>query len=122
MSCNGVKIEEPRNADLRRTYTPQRGFSFAGFTAQMQVRTHEGAPDPALLDIGMAATVNGSAFSVVGETMVLTIKREDLETLPEADPVSDPAYFVYDILMIDQTGFVNKFLSGPFVMTKGVTR
>lgn len=123
MTCCGVKIEEPRNADLRRTYTPvQRGFTFAGFTARMQVREFEGAPDPALLDITMIATANGSVFTNVGDAIVLTIDKDDLETLPVASPISDPANFVYDMLLIDQTGFVNKFVSGPFIMREGVTR
>ena len=123
MSCCGVKIEEPRNADLRRTYTPvQRGFTFAGFTARMQVREFEGAPDPALLDISMGATINGSVFTNVGDAMVLTIDSSDLETLPVATPISDPVNLVYDILLTDTTGFVNKFVSGPFIMKEGVTR
>lgn len=122
MSCCGVKIEEPRNADLRRTYTPGKGYTLSNFTARMQVRVYEGAPDPPLLNVSMSATANGSVFTVVGSSMVLTIKRADLEALPLATPISDPAYFVYDIILTDATGFANKFVSGPFVITEGVTR
>lgn len=122
MSCCGVKIEEPRNADLRRTYTPGKGFTFSTFTARMQVRTYEGAPDPPLLNVSMAATANGSVFTVVGSSMVLTIKKEDLQALPVATPISEPAYFVYDIILTDASGFENKFVSGPFIVTEGVTR
>lgn len=122
MSCCGVKIEEPRNADLRRTYTPSKGYTFSTFTAQMQVRAYAGAPDPPLLNITMSATANGSMFTVLGSAMVLTIKSADLETLPVATPISDPISFVYDILLTDETGFVNEFISGPFIMTEGVTR
>lgn len=122
MSCCGVKIEEPRNADLRRDYTPGKGYTFSTFTARMQVRAYEGAPDPPLLNVSMSATANGSVFTVVGSNMVLTIKRADLETLPLATPISDPINLVYDIILTDATGFANKFVSGPFVITEGVTR
>lgn len=122
MSCCGVKIEEPRNADLRRTYTPSKGFTFSTFTARMQVREYEGAPDPSLLNVSMSATANGSVFTVVGSSIVLTIRKEDLEALPVATPISDPVALVYDIILTDQTGFDNKFVSGPFVITEGVTR
>lgn len=122
MSCCGVKIEEPRNADLRRTYTPGKGFSFSNFTARMQVRVSEGAPGAPLLNISMLATANGSVFTVSGSSLVMTIYRQDLESLPVATPISDPAYFVYDIILTDESGFENKFIRGQFVMIEGVVR
>ena len=122
MSCCGTKIQEPRNADLRITYTPNEGFSFSTFTAQMQVRVSEGAADPALLNITMAPTANNSRFDIVGSSLVLTISKEDLESLPQADPVSDPAVFVYDVVITDATGFSTNMVSGPFILFEGVTR
>lgn len=122
MTCCGVKIREPRNADLRRTYIPNKGFSFVGFSARMQVREFEGAPGPSLVEITMAASPNGSVFSFDGDSLVLTIAKEDLENLPVNDPVSKPISFVYDIVLTDQNGFVSKFISGPFVLIEGVTR
>jgi len=120
--CCGVKIEEPRNADLRRTYTPNEGFSFSTFSAQMQVRLYEGAPGSPLLNVTMSATPNGSRFDIVGSSLVLTIDRQDLETLPVADPISDPIAFVYDIIITDLTGFSSRLVSGPFIMLEGVSR
>lgn len=118
-----MKILEPRNADLRRTYTPiTKGFDLSTFTAQMQVRAFEGAPDPALLNITMSATPNGSVFTIIGTSIVLTIKKADLESLPVGTPINEPIGFVYDIILTDPTGFENKFVSGPFIMTEGVTR
>lgn len=122
MSCGGLKIQEPRNADLRRTFTPNSGFDFSTFTARMQVRLSEGAGGPPLLDIAMSATPNGSVFTTSGTAIVLTITKEDLETLPVAIPISDPIAFVYDIIITDQTGFDNYLTGGPFIMLEGVTR
>ena len=122
MSCCGVKIETARNADLRITYTPNEGFSFSTFTARMQVREYEGAPDPALLDVTMTPNLNGSAFTIYGSSLVLMIEQADLEALPLADPVSDPAVFVYDVIVTDGTGFSTNLVSGPFILREGVTR
>lgn len=122
MSCCGVKIEEPRNADLRRTYTPPAGYSFSNFTALMQVRLYEGAPGPSLLEVSMVPAVNGSVFTITGSSLILTIKKEDLELLPQGDPVDEPAIFVYDIILTDQYGFRNKFIGGPFIVYEGVAR
>lgn len=122
MSCCGVKIETARNADLRITYTPNEGFSFSTFTARMQVREYEGAPDPALLDVSMSATANGSVFYVYGSSLVLNVDKADLESLPIATPVSDPAVFVYDVVVTDATGFSSNLASGAFILREGVTR
>lgn len=122
MSCCGVKIETARNADLRITYSPSDGFSFSTFSARMQVREYEGAPDPALLDVTMSATPNGSVFSVYGSSLVLMVEQADLEALPVANPISDPAAFVYDVVVTDETGFSTNLVSGPFILREGVTR
>jgi len=122
MSCCGTKIQEPRNADLRRTYTPNSGFSFSTFTARMQIRLSEGASGAALLNVEMIATANGSRFDIVGSSLVLFIAKEDLEALPVASPVSDPAVFAYDMIITDATGFSTNLVSGPFILLEGVTR
>ena len=108
MSCCGVTIEAHRNADLRITYVPSRLYSFAGFTALMQVR--DGAT--VLKTFNMSATANGSVFSIVGDSLVLTIKKADLLALAldvEARVLS------YDIV-ITQGGFEDWFLGGDFVL------
>lgn len=122
MGCCDTEIKTARNEDLRVTYTPNAGFTFNGFTARMQVREYEGAPDPALLTVTMTATVAGSKFEVYGTSMVLTVKKADLLTLPVADPVSDPVVLSYDIIVTDGTGFESRLVWGSFVVEEGVTR
>lgn len=122
MTCCGTKIETNRNADCRRVYTPNEGFTFSTFNAEMQIRVSEGAAGPALLTVTMSATPNGSVFSIVGSSLVLTIDSEDLESLPAGDPISDPAYFFYDIIITDGSGFSSVLVSGPFILIEGVTR
>lgn len=122
MKCCGVKIWANRNADFRNTYTPSGGYSFSTMTARMQVREYEGAPDPALLNVSMAATVNGSAFTILGSSLVLKIDKADLEALPVNTPISKPITFHYDIILTDSTGFENYFVGGQFSVSEGVTR
>lgn len=122
MKCCGVKIYANRNADLRNTYTPSKGYTLSGMSARMQVREYEGAPDPALLNISMSATPNGSVFTVAGSSLVLTIDKADLEPLPVGDPISRPITLHYDIILTDGTGFENYFVGGPFTVAEGVTR
>lgn len=122
MGCCGTKIEVARNEDLRVTYTPNPGFTFSTFTARMQVREYEGAPDLALLDVTMTATPNGSRFDIVGSSLVLTVDKLDLETLPLADPISDPVVLTYDVMVTDATGFTSRLVTGPFIVQEGVTR
>jgi len=122
MGCCGTKIQISRNEDLRRTYKPNPGFTLSTYTARMQVREYEGAPDPPLLDVAMAATPNGSRFDVVGSSLVMTVDKLDLETLPVADPISDPITLDYDIVITDATGFTTRLVHGPFIVIEGVTR
>lgn len=122
MGCCGTKIEVARNEDLRVTYTPNPGFTFSTFTARMQVREYEGAPDPALLDVTMVATPNGSRFEILGSSLVLTVDKLDLEALPVADPISDPVVMTYDVMVTDGTGFTSRLVTGPFIVQEGVTR
>lgn len=122
MACCGTKIEVSRNEDLRVTYTPSAGYTFSTFTAKMQVREYEGAPDPALLTVNMTATPNGSKFEVYGSSLVLTVKKADLVLLPVANPVSDPVSLVYDVIVTDGTGFESRLVGGPFIVQEGVTR
>lgn len=122
MKCCGVKIQVNRNADFRNTYTPSKGYTLSGMTARMQVREYEGAPDPALLNVSMAATSNGSVFTIVGSSLVLTLERADLETLPVGNPISKPVTLHYDIILTDGTGFENYFVGGQFIVYEGITR
>ncbi len=122
MSCGHVKIKIQRNEDLRRTYSPSKGFTFSPFTARMQVREYEGAPGAPMIDVEMSPDQNMTGFVIVGSALVLTVKKEDLEALPVGDPVSEPVYFHYDIIITDITGFSSKLVSGPFIVFEGVTR
>lgn len=108
MSCCGVTIQAHRNADLRKTYQPNSRYSFSGFTALMQVR--DGAT--VLLTISMAATANSSVFSIVGDSLVLTIEKADLVALALSE---EARILSYDIV-VSQGGFEDWFLGGDFVL------
>lgn len=124
MTCCGLPtldFEAPRNADFRRTITPQGGFTFNGFSAHMQVRSAPGDP-VVLLDLGMTQTPNGSFFQIVGDSLVLTIKKSDLGALPDGVPVSNPISLWYDIVVVDQTGLESYLFGGRFTVLEGITQ
>lgn len=108
MPCCGVTIEAHRNADKRITYTPGRRYSFAGFTALMQVRDGESI----LLSVSMDATANGSVFAIVDDSLVLTIEQQDILSLALS---IDQRILSYDIV-ISQAGFDDWFVGGDFVV------
>lgn len=113
MSCCGTKIEARRNGDLRITYTPSsRKFSFSGLQPTMTIRL--GATT--LLTIGMTPTINGSVWSIVGDSMVVTILMADIALLDSATPDTEMELLNYDIVVIDQTGLNDWLLGGPFVV------
>lgn len=113
MSCCGTKIEARRNGDLRITYTPSsRKFSFAGLQPTMTIRLD----DVTLLTIAMTPTINGSVWSIVGDSMVVTILRADIAVLDSATPDTAQELLSYDIVVLDQTGLNDWLLGGPFVV------
>lgn len=109
MSCCGVTIEAHRNADLRKTYEPRsRNYTLDGFSPLMQIR--DGAT--VLMSISLSATVNGSVFSVVGDSLVLTLKKADALSL-----ASGPGdrLLSYDIVL-SQGGIESWFIGGDFIL------
>lgn len=122
MSCCGLEMVAYRNADLRKTFTPPSGYTFSTFTAEMQIRASEGAAGSPLLEISITPTANGSVFTIVGSSLVLTIEGLDTNALPNGSPTSDPDYFVYDIIITDGSGFKTRLCGGPFIVKEGVTR
>lgn len=109
MSCCGVTIQAHRNADLRKTYAPRgRNYTLSGFTPLMQIRDGSNV----LLTVSLAATANGSVFSIAGDALVLTIKKEDLAALVVS---TDARILAYDIVL-SQGGFEDWFIGGDFVL------
>lgn len=123
MTCCGLPTlnwEVPRYADWRRTMTPQKNYTFNGFSAHMQIRDEPGGA--VLLDLGMIQTANGSYFQIVGDALVLTIKKPDLVALPFGSPVTEPVNLRYDIVVTDQTGLESYLFGGAFTVLETVTQ
>lgn len=119
MTC-ATNITAHRNADYSVTYRFPPAITFV--SARMQIRASQGAPGAALLNITLAPTSAGSAFAFTGSSILLVIKRADLEALPVSSPVSDPWIGEYDIILTNAAGIESYFLGGSFTVLEGVTR
>lgn len=124
MTCCGLPtldLQAPRNADFRRSISPTKGFTFNGFSAHMQLREEPGDAT-VLLDLGMTQTPNGSYFQVIGDSFVLTIKKNDLGGLPDPVAPSVAVSLWYDIVVTDQTGLESYLFGGRFIVIEGITQ
>lgn len=112
MSC-GTALEARRNSDERWTFTPRsRNYTFSGMAPLFTVRRGENV----LLQIDQTQTVNGSLFSVVGDSVVLQLKKGDAALLDGPTPDTDAEALFYDVTLTDQTGFENWIVGGPFTL------
>lgn len=112
MSC-GTALEARRNSDERWTFTPSsRNYTFSGMAPLFTVRRG----DVVLLQIDQTQTVNGSLFSVVGDSVVLQLKKGDAALLDGPTPDTDAEALFYDVTLTDQTGFENWIVGGPFTL------
>lgn len=112
MSC-GTALEARRNSDERWTFTPSsRNYTFSGMAPLFTVRRGE----TALLQIDQTQTVNGSLFSVVGDSVVLQLKKGDAALLDGPTPDTDAEALFYDVTLTDQTGFENWIVGGSFTL------
>jgi hypothetical protein len=97
-------------------------IDLTGYTAAMQVRQYEGAPDPALIDLADVETeIEGIQFSdpINGELTV----RIDLDTLEGLPNITQRATVLrYDLLVYDTDDVPILCLFGNFKVSTGVTR
>lgn len=112
MSC-GTALEARRNSDERWTFTPSsRNYTFSGMAPLFTVRRG----DVVLLQIDQTQTINGSLFSVVGDSVVLQLKKGDAVLLDGPTPDTEAEALFYDVTLTDQTGFENWIVGGPFTL------
>jgi hypothetical protein len=120
MTCCSVDITAPRNADYQVSYKFPVGYSLSGFGARLQVRATPGGAT-AYFTVTTTANANGSEFVIQGQYLLLTIRKEDLQLIPEASPVYDDAVGAYDIILTDLDAIEHYFLGGAFVVPAAVT-
>jgi hypothetical protein len=120
MTCCETDITAQRNADCQVSYSFPVAYSLSGFGARLQVRATAGGAT-AYFTVTTTANANGSAFVIEGRYLLLTIRKEDLQLIPEADPVYDDAVAAYDIVLTDLSGIEHYFLGGAFIVPAGVT-
>lgn len=112
MSC-GIALVARRNSDERWTFTPRpSGYTFSGMAPLFTVRRDE----TILLQIDQTMTVNGSVFSVVGDSVSLTLKKEDAAVLDSSAPDTKSEHLFYDVTLTDGAAFENWVVGGAFTL------
>lgn len=118
MSCSDLRPN--KGADWRETYTFPADYDFTGWTALGEIKAAQGDADPALLAISDTATANGSVSDCAGRTVSFFFARDDLQALPDADPVSDPWVGIWQAVLTDPNGVIHQLDMTSFIVDKGV--
>lgn len=96
---------------LWKVGTPAAPVNLTNYTARMQVREAADCPDTLLsLTSGTGITLGGTAGSIY------------IEASSTATAALPSGYFVYDLEMIDNAGYVTRLVQGVFEVDDEVTR
>ena len=106
MSCYETTLITYRNSDQLITYLFPAGYSLTGYAPEFMFRAEPGAAP--ILTVSSVASANGSKAEIVDSTVVLTLKRADLEAFPSMD-----AWDGYYDSTLTKDSFVNRFVGGP---------
>lgn len=128
MSCTALGFDDcgnlrlSKSADVEETLPFPSTYDFTGYTGELQIRADEDEAS-ALLTVTETATANGSVIVFDGANIVLRIKRDDVQTLPDdATDASDPWVGVYEWVLTDTASLTTRLVAGSLIAEKGVVR
>jgi len=128
MSCNELGFSDDyglrvaKSSDLEVTFRFPASYDFDGYQGIFQIRASEDS-EPALLSVTATATANGSVLVYSGRTILIRLKVDDLQTLPEnAEDSDEPWVGIFEWRNTDTAGLEVRFLSGPVVAERGAIR
>lgn len=116
MSCCSESVVKTET--MVWTYTFPVNYDLSTFTSSFRIAESEGAT--VLLTVDETPTVNGSRTLCSEREVQVRIEIPDLQTLPDADPISDPWVGVFEMDVTSVTGTVTRIDYGEFVLEKGV--
>lgn len=117
MSCNSRKAIKPEGWPIAYVDLSDR-LDFSDFGAELKIAAAEGSPS--LLTVNLSATPNGSVITMTPGAVVVTVTPDDLDTLPDGDPVTEPWVGVFQLIITSVGGSKTVIDSGAFVLEKGI--
>lgn len=128
MSCSELGFDDygnlrcSKSADTEENVGPfPSAYDLSDYTGTFVVRATEGA-STALLTVTDAATAAGSFLTSATSYLTLLLKKDDLQTLPDADDTDDAWQGVYEWVLTDTLGLETRLVSGAITVEKGVVR
>lgn len=125
MSCSELGFDEEyglrvsKSADSETTLTFPATVDFTGYTGSFVIKS-ELDDATAELEVGTTATANGSVMVFSENTILLRLKKLDLQTLPndETDP-ADPWTGWFEWLVTDASEMTSRLFQKPFIAERG---
>lgn len=126
--CNELGFDDygnlrvSKSSDLEVTFSLPVDFDVTGYAGIFQVRASPDA-DTVDLQVTAAATPAGSVLVYSGRTILIRLKVDDLQDLPESTPDPDePWEGVFEWRNNDTANLDVRFLSGAIIAERGVIR
>lgn len=125
MSCSelgltdcGLRVSKSSDMPILATFQPAT-LDLAGFDSEFAVKASLSDASPELT-VGTSATANGSVIVISENTILLTLKRADLQTLPNnAEDAAEPWVGWFEWTTTDTAGLVTRFLQQPIIVERG---
>lgn len=117
MSCNSRKAVKTEHWVVSYV-DPSGTLDFSDYGAELKIAVAEGST--ALLTVNLSATANGSNIIVAPSAIVVTVTPDDLATLPDGDPVTEPWVGAFELIITSVGGTKTRVDHGAFVLEKGI--
>lgn len=100
-----------------------RLIDLTGYTGELEIRLYGRAPGDALVSLQTIATAGQGLRFLADDPFAVrvTIDQPSAAALPVQGGPGSPAVFVYDLALIDPTGFRQIFREGAVITNPGVT-
>lgn len=127
MSCTELGLTDEwlrvsKSADAQIVGSAPSTTDLTDYSAEFVVRATESAAS-ALLTVNETPTVNGSVIVLAANLITLTLKADDLQTLPDnSTDADDPYEAICELVIVSAAGLRTRVFLLPIIVEKGVAR
>lgn len=116
MSCEAITVS--KSADETLTWDWPPSFYLTDYNAAFVVADREGSAPR--LTVSATPTTNGSRATVTAQSISVSLRKADLQILPDGDPMTDPYVGIAECRLIAPDGIVTLVERTPFIAHKGI--